>query len=169
MEKYPFVIGGKRGKKMSKNALWISLCLLLVAGCGTDLVPVGFQAPATAQIGEDITSSVSVSVRNMGLDPATAEECTGIFWVYFMISEDAVFDGFQELHMNSVDFTDFPVVAKEPKPVLFDDEWEILEIPPSSPTGDVYIGVFVDAHGYCSEDDVENNIGVLPIEILPAP
>lgn len=154
---------------MSKNALWVSLCLLLAVGCGTDLVPVGFEAPATAEIGEDITSSVSVAVGNMGLDPATAEECTGIIWVYFMISEDEVVDGFEDFHMNSVDFIDFPVVAKEAKPVLFDDEYETLVIPSQAPTGHVYIGVFVDAHGYCSEDDVENNIDVLPIEILPTP
>ena len=68
---------------MSKNALWLSLCLLLVAGCGADLVPVGFQAPATADIGEDITSSVSISVRNMGLTPVVAEECAYVIWVYF--------------------------------------------------------------------------------------
>ena len=154
---------------MSKNALWLSLCFLLVAGCGTDLVPVGFEAPATAEIGEDITSSVSVAAGNMGLDPATAEECTGIIWVNFMISEDEVVDGFglDDVLLSSVDFTDFPVVAKEAKPVLFDDE--ILEIPTYAPTGHVYIGVFVDAHGYCSEDDVENNMDVLPIEILPTP
>jgi len=155
---------------MSKNALWMGLCLLLSAGCGTDLVPVGFEAPATAEIGEDITSGVSVSVGNMGLDPATAEECTGIFWVYFVISEDQAVDGFglDDVFLNSIGFTDFPVVAKEPKPVLFDDEYETLVIPSQAPTGHVYIGVFVDAHGYCSEDDVGNNIGVLPIEILPA-
>jgi hypothetical protein len=151
---------------MLKNALWVSLCVLLAAGCGTDLVPVGFEAPATAEIGEDITSSISVSVGNMGLDPAEAEECTTIFWVNFMISEDEVVDGFglDDVLLSSVDFTDFPVVAKEDKPVVFDDE--TLEIPTYAPTGHVYIGVFVDAHGYCSEDDVENNVEVLPIEIL---
>jgi len=63
---------------MSKNALWLSLCLLLVSGCGTDLVPIGFEAPATAEIGEDITSSVSVSVGNMGLEPAEADDCAGV-------------------------------------------------------------------------------------------
>ena len=156
---------------MSRNALWISLCLLLVAGCGTDLVPVGFEAPATAQIGEDITSGVSVSVGNMGLDPATAEECTGIFWVNFMISEDEVVDGFglDDVFLNSVGFTDFPVGGMETKPVVLGGEYETLVIPLDAPTGDVYIGVFVDAYGYCSEDDVENNIDVLPIDILPAP
>jgi hypothetical protein len=149
---------------MSKNALWLSLSLLLVAGCGADLVPVGFQAPATADLGEDITSSVSVSVRNMGLTPVAAEECTGIFFVYFMISEDEVFDGMQELHMGMVGFEDFPVGAMQAKPVVF-DEYTTLEIPYYAPTGHVYIGVFVDAHGYCSRDDPENNIGVLPIFI----
>ena len=162
---------GKRGKQMAKNALWLSLCFLLVAGCGTDLVPFGFEAPATAEIGEDITSSVSVSVRNRGLDPATAEECTGIFWVNFMISEDEVVDGFglDDVFLNSVGFTDFPVDGMETKPVVLGGEYETLVIPPQAPTGQVYVGVFIDAHGYCVGDDAANNIDVLPIEILSAP
>ena len=146
--------------------VWGSLCLVLATGCGMDLAPLGFQAPATATIGQDITSQVSVFVYNLGGDPVEAGDCTGIFWVYFVISEDEEI-GLDDFIINSVDFVDFPIGGREAKPVLFDDEYERLEILPEAPLGQAYIGVYVDAHGYCLELDEQNNADALPIEILP--
>lgn len=143
------------------------LCLFLAAGCGADLIPLGFQAPSTATIGGDIASAVSVNVYNAGNEPVEADDCTGIFWVYFMISEDEEI-GFEDFVLTSVDFADFPLQPRKAKPVLFDDEFEKLEIPEGTPLGQGYLGVYVDGHGYCLELDEQNNTDALPIEILPA-
>jgi len=52
--------------------------------------------------------------------------------------------------------------------IPFEDEYERLEIPEGTPRGQVYIGTYVDAHGYCMELDEQNNAAALAIEILPA-
>ena len=147
--------------------VWGSLCLVLSAGCGIDLMPLGFQAPTTATIGQDITSQVSAFVYNIGGAPVEAEACTGIFWVNFLISEDEEI-GLDDTIINSVDFVDFPLDAREARALLFEDEYERLEIPEGTPLGQVYIGTYVDARGYCMELDEQNNAAALAIEILPA-
>lgn len=154
--------------KMRRHLGWAGLGLLLVVGCGTDLVPIGLQAPLTAQVGEDITDGVAVGLYNIGTEPVTSEDCTGIIWLYFLLSEDEQIsvDDFQ---VSAVDFLEFPLGARQAKEVLFDDEDETVEVLPGAPQGNVYFGVFVDAHGYCSELNEENNTAALPIEILPAP
>ncbi len=144
-----------------------TLCLFLAGGCGMDLKPLGLIAPATATIGDDITSLVSLHVYNVGGETVEADSCTGIFWIYFMISDDEEI-GFEDFILNSVDFVDFPLAGREAKPVLFDDESENLEILAGTPVGQGYLGVYVDAHGYCMELDEQNNADSLPIEILPA-
>jgi hypothetical protein len=154
---------------MKKNlVVWGTLCFAFATGCGIDLAPMYFEGPETATVGEDITDLVSVFVANQGTFPVQAEECTGIFWVYFLISEDEDI-GIDDGLLNSVDFIDFPINGGRSKPVLFDDEYERLEIPDEGPLGPAYLGVFVDAHGYCTELNEENNKAALPIEILPAP
>ena len=153
---------------MRRHLLWAALGLFIAAGCGIDLVPIGLQAPGTAQVGEDITSSVSAGVYNLGTDPVTAEDCTGVIWLYFLLSEDGEIS-LDDFQVSIVDFMDFPLGPREAKAVLFDDENETFEITSGAPIGNVYFGVFVDAHGYCAELNEQNNTAALPIEILPAP
>jgi hypothetical protein len=154
--------------EMRRHLGWEGLSLLLVAGCGIDLVPIGLQAPVTARVGEDITDSVSAGVYNIGTNPVTAEDCTGVIWLYFLLSEDEEI-GLDDFHVTIVDFLDFPLGPRQAKAVLFDDEDEKCEILSGAPQGNVYFGVFVDAHGYCAELNEQNNTAALPIEILPAP
>jgi len=145
-----------------------TICLLLVTGCGADLVPVDFVAPEQATIGDNLIDAVSISVANNGMK-ATPEDIID-FWIFFYLSEDRDIT-WEDTIIGEALFNDVPIQPKETKIVDLTDPNLLprLEIPYDAPTGSLFIVVYVDGNQYIPEAAENNNIDILPIEILPAP